>query len=155
MNSSIDHEAYTAAVDSGIWPNERFVPLPQPFINDSGVIQNLILRPVTSVAVITSKADTIRANHYHKTDMHYAYIISGRITYFERKIGDIEIPKPQIFLAGQMFFTPPMMEHAMYFPIETTFITMARNVRSHESHESDLVRVSFITKDMIPNRQKY
>ena len=147
-----DHESYTASVDAGNWPSERLVPLPASFVNDAGDIQNLILRPVTSVAVITSKARTIRANHYHKTDWHYAYVVSGRIAYFERKVGDTKIPTPQIFLAGQMFFTPPMVEHAMYFPMGTTFVTMAKNVRSHESHEADLIRVDFISLDKIPAR---
>lgn len=147
-----DHESYVTAVDAGNWPSERLVPLPASFVNDAGDIQNLILHPVTSVAVITSKARTIRANHYHKTDWHYAYVVSGRIAYFERKVGNTKIPVPQIFLAGQMFFTPPMVEHAMYFPMGTTFVTMARNVRSHESHEADLVRVSFISLDNIPAR---
>jgi dTDP-4-dehydrorhamnose 3,5-epimerase-like enzyme len=155
MKSSIDHEAYATSVDNGEWPNKRLVPLPQSFVNDVGVIQNLILHPVTSVAVITSKTGTIRANHYHRTDWHYCYIVSGRIAYFERKVGETEIPVPQIFLAGQMFFTPPMVEHAMYFPMGTTFVTMARNIRSHESHEADLVRVDFVTKDLISNRHDY
>jgi dTDP-4-dehydrorhamnose 3,5-epimerase-like enzyme len=155
MNSSADHELYTASVDAGIWPKEKLVPLPQSFINDAGIIQNLILHPITSVAIITSKADTIRANHYHKTDWHYVYIISGKIVYFERKVGETKTEIPHVFLAGQMFFTPPMIEHVMYFPVETTFITMANNIRSHESHEADLVRVNFITKDMIPDRHGY
>jgi dTDP-4-dehydrorhamnose 3,5-epimerase-like enzyme len=144
-----DYESYGESVCSGIWPDNRLVPLPASFENDVGIIQNLTLHPVTSVTIINSKADTIRANHYHKTDWHYLYILSGRIRYFERKVGETEIPIPSIFLPGQMFFTPPMVEHAMYFPVETTFITMARNNRSHDSHESDLVRVNFITKTAI------
>jgi hypothetical protein len=45
------------------------------------------------------------------------------------------------FQAGQLFFTPPLVAHVMYFPERTTFMTFARNKRDHESHESDVVRV--------------
>jgi hypothetical protein len=37
----------------------------------------------------------------------------------------------------------------MVFPVETVFVTLAKNVRSHESHESDLVRVEFVTPEIL------
>jgi hypothetical protein len=43
-----------------------------------------------------------------------------------------------------MFFTPPLVEHAMFFPEPTTFITFAKNVRDHEHHEDDVVRVKLV-----------
>jgi dTDP-4-dehydrorhamnose 3,5-epimerase-like enzyme len=136
-------------VEEGNWPIDNAVPLDMPFEDKRGKIQNLILRPVTSVAVIESVAGTVRANHYHKTDWHYAYIVKGKIIYFEREVGSKVKPLPQIFTAGQMFFTPPMREHSMVFAEDTTFVTMAKNIRSHESHESDLVRVEFVDEKYI------
>lgn len=141
------NDSYTEKVNNGEYPEDSSVPLDTPFINENGIIQNLVLKPMTSVAIIDSNAGTMRANHYHKTDWHYSYVVSGRILYFERPVGSKEIPEPRIFLAREMFFTPPMKEHVMVFPMETVFITMARNVRSHESHEADLVRVNFISKE--------
>lgn len=141
----MDNDTYTDMVDKGEWPKNCSVPLDDPFVNHNGVIQNLLLKPLTSVAIITSVAGSMRANHYHKTDWHYAYVVSGKILYFERPVDSKEIPKPHIFEPGEMFFTPPMVEHVMVFPEETIFVTMARNVRSHESHEADLVRVNFIS----------
>ncbi len=109
-----------------------------------------MLEPVTSTAIITSRSGTTRANHYHKTDWHYAYIVSGRIIYFERDVGDTQIPEPWIYRSGEMFFTPPLREHCMVFPEDTVFFTMAKNIRSHDSHESDLIRVDFINADVLP-----
>jgi hypothetical protein len=43
-----------------------------------------------------------------------------------------------------MFFTPPLVEHAMFFPIDTVFLTFAKNVRDTEHHESDVVRIPII-----------
>ena len=40
-----------------------------------------------------------------------------------------------------MFFTPPLVEHAMVFPVDTSFLTLGRNSRAQEVYESDVVRV--------------
>jgi len=150
MNKGDDnHDEYVEKVNQGKYPEDCSVPLNEPFVNENGYIQNLILSPVTSVACIESFADTIRANHYHKTDWHYSYVISGKIVYYERPVGETEIPDPRIFGPNQMFFSPPMVEHVMYFPEDTVFVTLAKNVRSHESHESDVIRVNFVTKEYI------
>jgi len=132
------------AINNGEYPDHPLIQLDEAFVNENGCIRNLALRPVTSVAVILSVEGAIRANHYHKTDWHLSYVLSGKVIYYERSVGDTNIPKPYIFKQGQMFFTPPMAEHAMVFDEETIIITMAKNVRSHESHESDVVRVRFI-----------
>ena len=143
----MDNDTYTDMVDGGQWPEDCAVPLDAPFVNANGVIQNLVLKPMTSVAAITSEPGSMRANHYHKTDWHYTYVVEGRVLYFERPVDSEEIPKPRVFNTGKMFFTPPMKEHTMVFPVKTVIVTMARNVRSHESHEADLVRVEFISNE--------
>lgn len=68
--------------------------------------------------------------------------------YFEREVGSALIPDPLKITQGMMFFTPPNVEHAMLFTKDSVFFTFAKNVRSHSSHESDLVRVSFVTDDV-------
>lgn len=142
------NDEYTSLVDHGEWPDERLVPLDAPFLNPSGSIQNLVLKPITSVASIESVKGSVRSNHYHLTDWHYIYVASGSLAYLERPVGSIEIPAPVVFRKGDMFLTPPMAEHAVVFLEDTQIITMAKNVRSHDGHEADLVRVLFVTKDM-------
>ncbi len=147
--STMTHEEYTRAVDEGRWPDDPFVPLPSAFENASGAIQNLLLTPCQSVAAIVSNLGAVRANHFHRTDWHYTYVAQGEVLYFERAIGATYIPTPWRFKPGEMFFTPPMREHAMLFTMNSLILTFARNVRSHEEHESDLVRVpTFITPDI-------
>ncbi len=142
------HAMYTRAVDERRFPLSPAVPLPEPFSDERGEIQNLILRHVQSVAAIRSARGSVRANHYHKTDWHYAYVVSGRVLYFERPVDSAEVPEPRSFGPGEMFFTPPGREHAMLFAEETVIVTLAKNVRSHAEHEADLVRVSFITPEI-------
>ena len=71
--------------------------LPNSFKDNRGSIQTLIHDHEGSVVVITTVPHVERANHYHKEDYHYCYVVSGSITYFERPAGSIEIPKKSIF----------------------------------------------------------
>jgi len=142
----ITNEEYTKSVLNNIWPEDRKVPLDNPFINSAGWIQNLVLKPISCVSIIESKNNSMRSNHYHKTDYHYLYVLIGCVIYLEREVGDIKIPEPVIYNSGSMIFTPPMVEHTTIFPKETTLISMSKNPRSHENHENDLVRVDFISE---------
>jgi hypothetical protein len=42
---------------------------------------------------------------------------------------------------GELFFTPPMVDHAMHFPEDTVFLTLGRNSRTQEAYEADVVRI--------------
>lgn len=142
-------------VSAGDWPENRVVPLPESFVDGRGSIQNVLLTPVNSVVVIDSKKGTVRANHYHKTDWHFCYVICGQILYYERPVGSgglsneesVNAIAPLVLDPGTLFFTPPGVEHAMVFTKDTIFLTLSRNVRTHEGHEEDLVRVDFISPE--------
>lgn len=140
MNS----EEYTKLVEKETYPNDPEVIIDHSFKNNNGEIKNLLLQSFTSVALIDSVAGSVRANHYHKTDWHYAYVLNGEINYFWRDANKKDKINSKIFTKNQMFFTPPLVEHAMFFPIETSFITFAKNKRDHSSHENDLVRIKLI-----------
>jgi dTDP-4-dehydrorhamnose 3,5-epimerase-like enzyme len=142
------NDEYTKAVDHGAYPATPDVPLPAPFADERGNITNLLLTPINSVADISSVRGSVRANHYHRTDWHYALVSSGKVAYFERAIGSTDIPTHRIYGPGQMFFTPPMREHAMLFLEDSLILTFAKNVRNHENHEADLVRVEFVTPEV-------
>ncbi len=123
------------------------IPLENPFKDARGVIQNLLEVPTGSTVIITSVPGAVRANHYHKTDWHYCYLITGKMEYYHRPAGSKEEPECLIVNAGEMVFTPRMVEHAMKFLEETSFITMSRNARDHDSYEDDVVRIAMISID--------
>src|SRR3990170_2845635 len=127
--------------ERGSWPKDVIVPVEKPFVDARGVIQNLVEADMRMAVVITSKKGAVRANHYHKTDWHYCYVLSGSIEYFHRPVGSQAAPERMLIRTGQLFFTPPMVEHAMRFPEDTVFLTLSRNDRHHEAYEADLVRV--------------
>lgn len=137
-----DATARLKALDK--WPLPVRIPLPPCFINAAGSIQNLLEEPCGGVAIIRSKAGSIRSNHYHKTDAHWLFVLSGCMHYFEREIGEQSIPEPVIVRAGEMVYTPPLVEHATLFPEDTVLVSMSKHARTHEAHEADLVRVKVI-----------
>lgn len=140
----LSNRDFSALVDRGSFPEQVDVPLDTPFVNDNGTIQNILLERFTSAAIITSVPGAIRANHYHKTDWHYSYVVSGMVWYYWRPAGSDVTPQHAKFGPGTMFFTPPMVEHSMFFPEQAAFLTFAKNVRDHDHHEADLVRVKLI-----------
>lgn len=149
LTSLTDNRIYTDAVAAGNYPSDAKVALDDCFVNEKGTILNVLFTPVASVARIGSHRGQVRANHWHRTDWHYALVESGKVLYFERPVGSTEVSEPRAFKAGEMFFTPPNREHAMLFAEDTVIYTFAKNVRTHEEHEADVVRVEYVTSEVI------
>lgn len=132
--------------DPATWPKKPIVSLEPPFVDERGQIQPLVDAMMQSAVMIDSEAGAMRANHYHKTDWHYCYVISGAIDYYHRPTGSAEQPERIRVSAGQMVFTPPMVDHAMHFPERTVFLTLGRNPRDQASYEADVVRIEMVKK---------
>src|SRR3989344_4344625 len=102
------------------------------FIDERGAIAKILddgKTNIKSILLITSKKGAIRANHYHKKDTHYCYLLSGSMEYHEKSVprslnatgipategglgiegGEVEKAMLQ---AGDMVFTPAMQIHA-------------------------------------------
>lgn len=124
------------------WPKDVIVPLDPPFADARGEIQPLVDLPMESCVLITSRKDTVRANHYQRTDWHFCHVLSGAIDYYHRPHGSDAAPQKVTIRAGQLFFRPPLVEHAMVFLEDTVFLTLGRNSRAQEVYEADVVRVA-------------
>lgn len=125
-------------------PQAILVPQRQPVVDPRGTILNLIDVPLSSAAVITSVKGAIRGNHYHKTDAHYCWLQKGRMIYYQRPVGDSAHPTRMVIHAGQLFYTPPMHEHAMYFTQASVMFVLARNSRTMANYEADTIRIPSI-----------
>ncbi len=131
----------TSNGDDAAHPDTVIVPLEPAFKDERGEIQPLVDVAVKSCVLIKSAPGTVRANHYHKTDWHYCYVLDGRIEYYHRPHGSEAAPDKVVVEAGQLFFTPEMVDHVMVFPVETTFLAFGRNSRAQEVYEADVVRI--------------
>ena len=81
-----------------MWPKETLIDLEEPFVDERGAIQMLVNTPIKNITLITSKKGALRANHYHKTDWHYMYTISGAFDYHYRPHGSNEDLKVEKFV---------------------------------------------------------
>ena len=126
------------------WPKHPLVNLEKPFVDLRGSIQPLVDSIMKSAVMIHSKAGSLRANHYHKTDWHYCYVISGKIKYYYKELNSDKAPELLIVEKGKMVFTPPLVEHCMKFPEDTLFLTLSRNPRDQETYELDVIRTNLI-----------
>lgn len=123
------------------WPKTVIVPLEKPFADERGSIQPLVNAHMESCVLIFSKQGTVRANHYHKTDWHYCYVLEGEIEYWERPTGTDDPPSKTVIGPGMMFFTAPLRDHTMVFTKDTTFLALGRNSRAQDVYEADVVRI--------------
>ena len=140
----------TAVIDDpSLWPKDHLVPLEPAHTDERGAIQNLVNFPVKNTSLITSKKGTVRSNHYHVTDWHYMYIISGLVDYYYRPTGTNGEPTKVVLKKGDMVFTPPMEDHATVFTEDTVLLAMSRNPRDQEAYESDVKRIVLIDPDTI------
>ena len=124
---------------------DPIIELLPPFSDERGAIYPLVDAKMESAVLITSKEGSIRANHYHKTDWHYCYVLEGAIEYYHRPHGSDEEPKKVMVNKGEMVYTPPMVDHAMKFPTDTVFLTLGGNPRDQETYEADIERVELVT----------
>jgi dTDP-4-dehydrorhamnose 3,5-epimerase-like enzyme len=117
------------------------VELDSPFTDARGAIIPVIDEDMKSAVIIESKKGTIRANHFHKTDWHYCYVLSGEIDYLWRETGLTSSPKKITIKKGECFFTPNLVDHAMVFTQDTVFLCLGRNPRDQKSYEADIEKV--------------
>jgi hypothetical protein len=141
----MNFDEYMRAVEDGKYPEDPRVPPPTTFNNDSGGIINIAFGKFGGLALINSKPMTIRSNHYHKTDWHFLTVVAGTVHYYFRPAGSGAEPRVEIFRMGDTFFTPPMVEHAVFSPRGSEMWALSMLSRRHADHEADLVRVKLLT----------
>gem|GEM_PF-260199 len=124
------------------WPRGGLVPLKAPIVDARGAIQPVISVDVRSCEVMTSRAGAVRGNHYHRRDWHFCYVLSGSMEYLHRPAGSHDEPERLVVGAGQLVFTPPMVEHAMLFPEETTILMLRRISRE----QRDAVMIDLVER---------
>jgi oxalate decarboxylase/phosphoglucose isomerase-like protein (cupin superfamily) len=135
--------------DATMWPKEGLVKLEVPHADDRGYIQSLVNFPMKNLSLISSKKGAVRSNHYHLTDWHYMYVLSGSFDYFYKPTNsDKELQCVRV-KAGEMIFTPPMEDHATVFLEDCDLLAMSRNPRDQKAYEEDVRRVILVEPEDI------
>lgn len=112
--------------------------------DDRGVIEKLA-EDVHTVLRITSKKGSVRANHFHKHDSHLCYLTKGKIRYVERSSDNPnEKLREYIVTPGQLFYTAPMIAHAMEFLEDSEFFCFTPRSGDSKEYEEDITRINLI-----------
>ena len=118
------------------------------FVDERGGIARVVDQdkfPIRAVLKITSKAGTIRANHYHKNDYHYIYIESGKCEYSEKPSDDPKAPIETVTIGpGDLVLSEPGIIHAVKFLEDTVFYAFTTEKREQDQYEGDTVRVTIV-----------
>lgn len=119
-----------------------------PFFTDARGDMSYIIdgdSNVNSILLITCNKDAVRANHYHKKNDHYSYLLKGSMEYTWYNIKSKNKRKNKIIVkAGDLVYTPPMVAHAMRFLEDSSFLALSAKPRGEGKYEEDLIRVKVV-----------
>ncbi len=99
---------------------------------------------ITNVLLITCKKGAVRANHYHKNDSHYVYMLEGKMRYTTQDVEQKNEAESVILQTGDLIYTPPQLIHAMEFLSNSKFLALTTETRSQEAYERDTVRIKIV-----------
>lgn len=100
-----------------------------------------IVHDIANVQMIWSKKGALRANHYHKTDTHTCYLVTGSMDYYWRNHGESKIHKEQ-YVAGDLFKTGPLIDHEMVFTDDSTMVVVSEHQRDAVTYDEDIVKIT-------------
>ena len=112
------------------------------FKDERGYLLKILDKGFSSCIEIFSKKGSIRANHYHKKDEHFCYILKGEILFFYRDRKKGSKLNYKIMKKGDLFFTTYDQDHLAYFLKTTHFLSYSSRKRSKLDYENDLVRLN-------------
>lgn len=122
------------------------------FEDERGVITNILTRPelkpgIAHVAIITSKRESVRGNHWHPEDWQIIYVIEGGfvaryqqlelmggrgVTPFRTtQVGEMIVKNVN---AGDLEFIPPGWAHAYRYTEDTVFLNITPGDRDVEGY---------------------
>jgi len=124
----------------------------EPAVRDGrGEIINVFEGQTKHVALVTSKKGAVRANHYHKQDHQYMYLLSG--AYESHSLDTRDPKKRQVLYAkpGDIVSTPPLVAHAQKFTEDSVFLALTTREREQGKYESDTIAYPVIEGYLNPS----
>ena len=99
--------------------------------------------PIQHIGLVTFEKGVVRANHYHKKQTQYTYLLEGEIKLVTRKVsGGKTITK----ITKQVDFIsiPPNFIHAYTAIKKSKIIVLTDFSRDYKSYEEDTFRVQLV-----------
>ena len=109
-----------------------------------GTITNLFEGKIEHIALITSKKGSVRANHYHKEDHQYIYLVSGAYDSYSCDVNNPQKKQVLQVKPGDIVYTPPFTAHAQKFTEDSVFLALSTRQREHGKYEDDTIAFQVI-----------
>ena len=121
----------------------------QSFKDKRGSIIDIFYKKkINHVAIIDSKPNTLRGNHYHKKTIQHMLITRGSLEYWYKPLKKQTKVKKKILKAGDLVSTPPYEVHALKISKQgNQFIVFSEGIRGGKDYEVDTFRVPSIIND--------
>ena len=121
----------------------------QSFKDKRGSIIDIFYKKkIDHVAIIDSKPNALRGNHYHKKTIQHMLITEGSLEYWYKPLKKKTKVKKKILKVGDLLSTPPYEIHALKISKKgNQFIVFSEGVRGGKDYEADTFRVPSIIDD--------
>ena len=97
---------------------------------------------INHVAVIDSKPNVLRGDHYHKHTTQHMLMVKGGLEYWYKPFNSDEPTKCVVVREGDIVTTPPLEIHALkILPEGNQFIVFSEGLRGGKDYELDTFRV--------------
>ena len=126
--------------------DKDLVNLPEGYKDERGIIQPLCDLNMKSASIIVTKPNSWRANHYHKKDWRFIYVLEGTFEYYFKRTNSNEKIQKKIVKKEDLLFTGPLIDHAMLYTEETKILVLSKNPRDQKTYEEDTVRIDFMNE---------
>ncbi|MFH1182154.1 MAG: methyltransferase domain-containing protein [Candidatus Woesearchaeota archaeon] len=107
-----------------------------------GTIIDIMSGEIHHVSIITFTKGSVRANHYHKNQTQYTYVIRGEI---ELKMKDLREKNPKVtttVMPERSFVAiPPMVIHKLTALKDSEILALTTEERTSEKYEEDTYRI--------------
>ena len=111
------------------------------FQDDRGAITDVLVKEaIEYVTVISSKAGSLRGNHYHKETFQWVYVLSGKIHVCAQEEGCVV--EELIISTGDLILNEPLERHAFKVLEESIILVLTRGPRGGENYEDDTYRMA-------------
>ena len=122
----------------------KFKKLKFDFKDKRGSITDIFYKKnIQHVAIITSKPNVKRGDHYHKKTTQWMYITKGSLEYWYKPLKSNKKAKKKLLKVGDLVETPPYEMHALKIgKYGNEFIVFTVGKRGGKDYENDTYRFS-------------
>ena len=115
------------------------------FIDERGFISRVVNNSpikLNSILYIVRKKGSVSANHYHKSDAHYIFVLSGKVKYSEKDMRKEKSAVNTVILEPfDLVLSSPMIAHATEFLEDSVILAFTSENRDQDNYEKDTVRI--------------